>query len=360
MNRRPAVTLLEAIMAIFVMAIGLLALLTLFPLGAIQMAQAIKDERTAESSINAVAQYKSFGLNNDPSIVLTIPQTAGGGTIFENPWPAANAPPGLQSLTTSSYAGPTYAVMVDPPGATAGASVVTAANASTHGVPSAPWPTAGGVTLGIPRVTASLIPVSTAALVQRWFYLQDDIAYNDNGFADLTPGFVQREGRYSWVYMVRRAFAGDKGPLDLTVVVYSGRLAGVNAAGAPLGEATYGDPLATPATTVTWGVTALGAADPYTVTINYANTPGNKPALRRGKWIMDARQVDSTNGQPAPQGYFYRVVSVNETSPTMMEIQVQRPLGGQLRGPNGLGSTGPLVVVDSVSEVFEQGTSYTQ
>jgi hypothetical protein len=357
MNRRPAVTLLEAIMAIFVMAIGLLALLTLFPLGAIQMAQAIKDERTAESSINAVAQYKAFGLNNDTSIVILSP-AGSQTTLFENPWPAATAPPGLPSLSTSNYTGATYAVMVDPAGVNAGASVVTTANASVHNV--GPWPTAGGVNLGIPRVTASLIPVTIPKDVQRWFYLQDDIAYNDNGYADLTPGFVQREGRYSWTYMLRRTFAGDKGPLDLTVVVYSGRLAGVNAAGAPLGEATYGDPLAAPATTVTWGVTALGAADPYTVTIDYTNTPGNKPALRRGKWIMDARMVDSTNGQPAPQGYFYRVVSVTETSPTVMEIQVQRPLGGQLRGPNGLGSTGPLVVVDSVSEVFEQGTSYTQ
>jgi hypothetical protein len=213
--------------------------------------------------------------------------------------------------------------------------------------------------VGIPRVTPSLISVTTQALVQRWFYLQDDVSYNDNGFADLTPGFVQREGRYSWAYIVRRTMPGDGGPLDLTVVVYAGRLAGMGAGG-PVGEAVYGDPLAAPATTVYWGVTANGGGDPYTVTIDFTNTPGNKPALRRGKWIMDARMVDSTNGKPAPQGYFYRVVSVNEVSPTVMELQVQRPLGGQLRGPNGVGSTGPLVIVDSVSEVFEQGTSYTQ
>ena len=41
------------LVAIFVMVIGLLALLTLFPLGALSMAQAIKDDRTAHSAKNA-------------------------------------------------------------------------------------------------------------------------------------------------------------------------------------------------------------------------------------------------------------------------------------------------------------------
>lgn len=39
------VTLTEVLLAIFVMGIGLLALLTLFPLGALTMAQAIRDDR---------------------------------------------------------------------------------------------------------------------------------------------------------------------------------------------------------------------------------------------------------------------------------------------------------------------------
>jgi hypothetical protein len=50
MNRRNAVTLTEVLIAIFVLSIGLLALLSLFPLGAAQMAQALKDQRSAESA----------------------------------------------------------------------------------------------------------------------------------------------------------------------------------------------------------------------------------------------------------------------------------------------------------------------
>jgi hypothetical protein len=49
------VTLLEVLTAIFVMAIGLLALLTLFPLGALEMAQAIEDDRAGAAAQSAVA-----------------------------------------------------------------------------------------------------------------------------------------------------------------------------------------------------------------------------------------------------------------------------------------------------------------
>src|SRR5690348_1094775 len=55
MNGRAGFTLVEALVAIFVLAIGLLALLTLFPLGALTMAQAIRDDRAALASANGLA-----------------------------------------------------------------------------------------------------------------------------------------------------------------------------------------------------------------------------------------------------------------------------------------------------------------
>jgi len=50
MNRRNAVTLTEVLIAIFILSIGLMALLSLFPIGAAQMAQALKDQRCAEAA----------------------------------------------------------------------------------------------------------------------------------------------------------------------------------------------------------------------------------------------------------------------------------------------------------------------
>jgi prepilin-type N-terminal cleavage/methylation domain-containing protein len=49
------VTLIEVLTAIFVMGIGLMALVTLFPLGALTMAQAIKDDRAAAIADQATA-----------------------------------------------------------------------------------------------------------------------------------------------------------------------------------------------------------------------------------------------------------------------------------------------------------------
>jgi prepilin-type N-terminal cleavage/methylation domain-containing protein len=51
--KRRGVTLLEVLAAIFIMGVGLLALLTLFPLGALSMAQAIKDDRAASVAADA-------------------------------------------------------------------------------------------------------------------------------------------------------------------------------------------------------------------------------------------------------------------------------------------------------------------
>jgi prepilin-type N-terminal cleavage/methylation domain-containing protein len=48
------VTLIEVLAAIMVMAIGLLALLTLFPLGVLSMARAIRDDRTAALAAHAL------------------------------------------------------------------------------------------------------------------------------------------------------------------------------------------------------------------------------------------------------------------------------------------------------------------
>src|SRR5579875_3354803 len=53
MTRRPAVTLMEVLIAMFIMAIGMMALLALFPVGAVSMAQALKDDRCAYASLMA-------------------------------------------------------------------------------------------------------------------------------------------------------------------------------------------------------------------------------------------------------------------------------------------------------------------
>jgi hypothetical protein len=344
MTRRPAITLIEAMMAIFVMAIGLLALLTLFPLGAFSMAQALKDQRTAEAAINATAQFKALGLGTDSTVTGTGAGRTIDNTYFENPWPPpanqqAIPPNGLPAINAGSAF--TYPVYIDPPGVSAGmGSTVGGLNQGGNSYPGSP------AFIGIPRVSLSLVPAMGAtAWLSRHFTLQDDLTFQTNGTADTTPGYVQREGRYTWAYMVRRVRTGvspPEVPLDITVVVYAGRSPGP-AVGAPNppGEYAYTNTAFTPASNL--------------VTIDYTGQP--KPALRRGTWVLDSRMLDDSNN-PAPQGYFYRVVNVNEVSATVIEAEVQSPLGGPLRNPPNMTKPGPLVVMESVSEVFEKGTSY--
>jgi hypothetical protein len=157
--------------------------------------------------------------------------------------------------------------------------------------------------------------------------------------------------------MVRRAVAAPpvkplptQPPLDLTVVVYSSRLPGLDVNGNPVGETTY------PNTTFVGN---------NVVVIDWTTPPGAtqpvpRPPLRRGSWVLDARMMDTTVNppKPAPQGYFYRVVNVTELSATVMQLEVQQPLGGPLRPPVGPTSVGPLVVMENVSEVFERFTTY--
>src|SRR5581483_2140260 len=152
---------------------------------------------------------------------------------------------------------------VIPSTGTPTATTVTAGNAPGVG---GAWPTSGGIARSIPRATISTAPQQPIGTVPawsswqvRWFTLQDDITYLDNGTPDLLPGSttVQREGRYSFSYVVRRQSPGIAGPLDLTVVVYTGRSAGTDANGNPLGETVYGDSSGTTGT-VWWGVTASG------------------------------------------------------------------------------------------------------
>ena len=53
--RRSGITLIEVLVAIFIVGVGLLALLNLFPVGALELAQAIKDDRTAAIADQAAA-----------------------------------------------------------------------------------------------------------------------------------------------------------------------------------------------------------------------------------------------------------------------------------------------------------------
>src|SRR5438132_5093361 len=65
---RRGVTLLEVLTAIFIMGVGLLAILTLFPLGALSMARGVRDDRAATIGGNVASWANAVDLRNDQTV----------------------------------------------------------------------------------------------------------------------------------------------------------------------------------------------------------------------------------------------------------------------------------------------------
>jgi hypothetical protein len=187
MIRRPAVTLLEVLIAMFIMAIGMLALLALFPVGAVSMAQALKDDRCASTAAMAENVAIAKDVRHDANVALAVANT--------------NTALGTPNSTL---------IYVDPYGALA------MPQTAPFGTPLG---AVTGISAGIPRVYPNF--ANSIALIDRWFSLPDDITFSDGGTPDMTSGSVDRGRRYSYAYLLRQLTPSSL--IQLYVVVYSGR-----------------------------------------------------------------------------------------------------------------------------------------
>lgn len=421
MNRRDGTTLTEVLVAIFIMGIGLMAILSLFPLGAAQMAQALKDQRAAEAAANASSLARVFwkqavdadkaGPNtsffretisgrqyprsiqrfiyamddpnfndlsgtapNSQSYPAGSPNIPAGG--YE--WPTNTLPgPGsgaayLNQMQPMPLTGPeanksSYPVFVDMFG--------WQANQNT-GDANRVWWVGGAMQQGphnkvgmiprrplyIPHPNPSAIPPwqvlgtafpntplpagwnwNTPQRILKQFSLFDDMTFTENGTPDISSGRIERQGRYSWAYMIRRPHNATTGStstrheVDVQVIVYSGRSIDV-----PTDEKTYLGVPPAPAATLN---------DSRTVQLVYTNA-SDKPTLKRGYWLLDATMFDA-NGAVFPQGRFYRAVNI-EDGPAVaggltLNVELQTPLAF------GPAQQRVFIVMSNVVEVFQIG-----
>ena len=180
-TNRSAVTLIEVLVAIFVMGIGLICLLTLFPLGAMRMAAAFKDERAAQAAVNARTIAAAKNLRGDSAV---LPK-------FKNPG-------GLQDADDT---GPSYPVLVDPVGAVQ----------------------SGMLGSNIARVGPSYAPDGSAAY-QGYFGLLDDVTFQRGFGVPKQFGIrIERETLYTWAYLLQRPRMGDPTVTNATVCVFQRR-----------------------------------------------------------------------------------------------------------------------------------------
>jgi hypothetical protein len=208
---RAGVTLTEVLVAIFVCGLGLMALMTLFPLGAMNMAQAIKDDRCGHAAANATAVLRS---------VWRVSLESGNMD---------------QNLEAALRQGPVY---IDPIGMTV-----------FGGGPVA--------NTGIQRMNLNNASRSQAI---RWCSLLDDIDFNPNATPVPAGAEISRQNRFSWAWMVRwlRGAADSKArALEFQVVVYHNRSIGQTAGLTPIGEAPFSATFTAADTAVVAGVPSV-------------------------------------------------------------------------------------------------------
>ena len=269
MTRRPAVTLMEVLIAMFIMAIGTMALMALFPVGAVSMAQALKDDRCAYASIMsenaAIATNVRYG---DATVATTLNATA-SGLVYVDPYAALQIP-------------------INPALSTVGGLI--------------PRISPFFITNPLPVVPPA-IPPTPQQLTDRWFSLPDDIGFNLSGMADTSntgPGIIDRGRGYTYAYLLRR-----QPPFSLlnpSLTMYTVQLYSVVYYGRPINSLT-------PETTLP----AVGAAGLNSITVSTTGT-----TLKRGRWLLDP-----------VGGYFYRVTNLAEnnfTVPPSTTVEIQQNL----------------------------------
>lgn len=403
MRQRRATTLVEVLVAIFVMGIGLLSLLALFPLAALNMAQSIKDDRAAHAAANARAfanfyytLYTASGTTKAPfRIEYQNVQTAywwfdatfTSGVAYPGSPPAygngLDYPPPVQPPTTPPGS-PGYPVYIDP----IGFQLVSSSADPRVGT--------GAPQTAIKRVTLSMFNKPTpqppytpggpasALLPMRYFSMLDDCTFAGNGipvpgdpapfapvpgppppYAANTP--VERAGRYTWAYLVRETSHvpftappaaptyATEGGITVSIVVYDRRgletvPSPVIAAAPPYGNFDTINGFQLAGENVYTAIFDPMVAGGNIVTINWnppavPGAPAEKPPVRKGTWIL---QASATTPSIA---YFHRVVGVSEPQAGQMVLELQNPI---LVGDTSPGAL--AIVMEGVVEVFDLGT----
>jgi hypothetical protein len=285
-----------------------LALLTLFPVGASTMTQAMRDARCAEAGYNARSTCYAQNVMHDQN-VLALYRT-GGGTDLGPDWN-----------------GPSYPVFVDPIGLYF-IGPVTNTQVAPH----------------FPRTSTNLITSSAAAL--RWCSLHDDYTFDNNGSANNLATGVERESRYTWAYVMKLPNVQSPAVVDIYAVVYQGRNLQV-----PGGENVYG----------------ASPSGSKTLVVPYDGTkPNTKPNIKRGGWILDVTFYDPSNTLTRPlaqkygpvPGNFYRVVDITDVVTGNGQTAVEIELQTSLVGVNTIPPVSTILVLDNVAEVFSIGTGW--
>jgi len=294
-HKRAGLSLMEALVALFIMAIGMISLLTLFPLGAIQMGRALRDDRCAQCAWQADGVVRTWWQVEvvDKPGTETAPYFASldGGVA--------------QTATT-----PGMVVAIDPIGMNSGRSTQPLGGSS------------------IVRKTSSLVTSLKDSI--RLCSLTDDVFFNEQATPDkasVASGLVVRQGRYNWMALIQRPVNANRTSANLKILVFDGRAVGTAPAN--------GEVLLTGTTTPSISAAALGSTQ---VVINMSLTNASFPPIGKGGWILDPGTGNRMD--------FYRVQSLTDNAAgTACTLELDTPLKNAVT---------QVVILRGLAEVFDR------
>ncbi len=356
---RTAVTLMEVLVATFILSIGLISVIAMFPIGARNMIEAVKNERTAQAAHNADnmmrVAWKDWHTNPSDGTPLTETQLYSVGWKYRPYAPASDlhfanlmgldlhredertaAVQSNQLYSTLGYPqyvpeaiqdlGPSHPLFVDPIG---------------FDIHSGTQKYYVGDNMPLTYKFMQRLPHPDAhpqnSLPQqrlRLACLFDDMGFEQNGEPKTPGGQLDRGYRYTHGWILQRPNNSMKNVVKAWVLAFDGR--------------PYNDVAAQEIPF--YSVAGLGATftqdAPDAVRLNYT-VLGVKPNLKRNGWIM----VATPWLRNAPLRWtidFIRVTSIDDTiGSQQILLGLEKPFPGQ---PNQV-----IIIFEHLGEVFDRG-----
>ena len=299
MNRK-GITLLEVLMAIFIMGIGMVSVFAIFPVAALMMGQAIEKYQINEVVNNTQSNFDTDALEfvkNQPTWIYS-PLDSNNPLININPNIIPVTQNFLKVQTTSSI--PLY-LFLDQ-----------AAGLSGVRPRLADMPVPGVSGIPVAYINGGVSPALSTQINERYFISNFDIELDESGRA-VTP--VSSAGRYSVSFLLEK-----KPPLDNPLpsrrymLVYKGR------------SQTFPD--FSPS-----GITSVNSNNAFTVT-----DPTFSDKCKKNDWVMI---VNSLNERT-----FHQIQNINGT-----ELEVRQTFNINVTNAAPAGKTFKILTVYLLSDV---------
>jgi prepilin-type N-terminal cleavage/methylation domain-containing protein len=305
-QRRSGFSLVEVLVAMFIVAAGLIALMSLFPVGAVQMGKALQADRAQNTCLQADARIRELWRTQvteslAPADPFYTALTYADDLDGPGPGPSPTGTPPIPETGTNAHR-TSYPVLFDPVGYDSYASQLLK-RLSVAAAGQFPRRTSLSPLLTFPNTRLGAI---------RTCVMPDDIEFATADGVAGTPADGEgnpmnganqlfRHGRYNWAAVLQRPDNGMRGVADLKILVFDRRAVGVNPSDNELVYPNATNPTLIPLT--------VGQTE---ITFSVAN---DTLGLRTGTWIMDGT-LSNTPGAGIRNAKFYKVTSyVEGTNP---------------------------------------------